>query len=382
MAASPFRVGGPVTGEFFTNRSGEVNELLNAMRHPTRLLIRGARRQGKTSAMAQAGRRFREAGGILLWADLSTIATFSDLRDRLLSSLPKGFFGILEGLPDLVPILEVVVSDPATGALAYRFRTGTARRQDPGVREQVRLLLRAIDQRRGEIAKPIAIVLDEIQAVLSISEERPDWFLRDLMQSAPDISFLCAGSQPSILEAMANEKDAAFFRFFALGPVFGPMDKDHLANWIAHRMTEAGVACGVKSAMAIARIGDRTQDIIQYADAVFSESRATGRVDEATLDNALRSLLRKEHDRYLRVWEALSSNQRIGLRAIASGIEDLFAHDNQIGLAPSSLHRVVGALRNRRILADGPPEPEIDDPLFREWILRYAMPGSVMEDVL
>jgi hypothetical protein len=377
MGASPFRVGGPVTGEFFTDRADEVSEILRAMKEPTRMLIRGPRRQGKTSAIAQAGRRFREEGGILIWVDVSTIATLTDLRGRLLSSLPTGFFGLFEGLQKLVPILEVVLADPSTGAQSYRFRPGIARRREPGVREQIRILLESIDRRRSAIKRPVAVVLDEIQAVLSLNEEGADWYLRDLMQSAPEVSFLCAGSQPTILEAMVNEKEAAFFRFFTTGPRFDPIDKDHMGNWIAHRMTEAGVTCDRTQAEAIAAIGDRTQDIIQFADEVFSRGQGSGRVDDGVLKEALRSILRKEHERYLRIWEGLTSNQRVGLRAVAAGIRNLFAHDSGLPIPPSSLHRVLEALHSRRILTDGAPREEVDDPFFREWILRYAMPDSV-----
>ncbi len=376
MGASPFRVGGPVTGEFFTDRAQEVNEILRAFRQPTRMLVRGARRQGKTSAIAQAGRRFRDEGGILLWADLSTIATFTDLRDRILSSLPTGFFGLFEGLQKLTPILDVVLLDPSTGAQSYRFRPGAARKQEPGVREQIRILLESIEVRRRSLGKPVAIVLDEIQAILSINEEGADWFLRDLMQSVPEISFVCAGSQPSILEAMANQKEAAFFKFFLPGPRFDPIDKDHLATWIAHRMRDAGVMCQPHHATAIAEFGDRTQDIVQYADEVYSYGQGTGQVHDGVLEDALRSLLRKEHERYLRIWESLTSNQRLGLRAIASGTENLYAHDSGLPIPPSSLHRVVEALHRRRILTDSAPKEEIDDPFLREWVLRYAMPES------
>jgi len=382
MELSPFRVGGPVTGEFFTDRAEEVSEILRAMRQPTRLLVRGPRRQGKTSAMAQAGRRFKDEGGILLWADLSTIATLSDLRDRLLSSLPSAFFGAFEGLQRLVPILEIVLVDPALGTQTYRFRPGAARRQEPGVREQIRILLESIDRRRKALGKPVTVVFDEIQAILTLKEEAADWFLRDLMQSAPDISFLCAGSQASILEAMAGEKDAAFFRFFTVGPRFDPMEKNHLATWIAQRLTDAGVRCSRSQAMAIVRIGDRTQDIIQYADAVFSHGQGSGRADDHVLAEALDSLLRKEQERYLRAWEGLTPNQRIALRAIASGVRNLHAHDSGLPLAASSLHRAVEALHSRGILEDGGPHVRIDDPFFREWILRYAMPDSVPDGVL
>ncbi len=107
----------------------------------------------------------------------------------------------------------------------------------------------------------------------------------------------------------------------------------------------------------------------------------SGRADGGALEEALQSLLRKEHERYLRTWENLTSNQRIGLRAIASGVENLFAYDSGLPIGPSSLHRVVEALHSRRILTDGARQEEIDDPYFREWILRYAMPDSVPGDL-
>jgi len=161
-----------------------------------------------------------------------------------------------------------------------------------------------------------------------------------------------------------------------------PIDKDHLGPWIAHRLTEAGVACDRAHGMAIAGIGDRTQDIIQYADEVFSRGQGSGQADDGVLEEALRSLLRKEHERYLRTWENLTSNQRIGLRAIASGVKNLYAHGSGLPIPPSSLHRVVEALHSRRILTDGVGDEEVDDPFFREWILRYAMPDSVPHELL
>lgn len=40
------------------------------------------------------------------------------------------------------------------------------------------------------------------------------------------------------------------------------------------------------------------------------------------------------------------------------------------------------ALHSRGILTDGASKKEIDDPFFREWILRYALPESVPEGLL
>jgi len=142
-----------------------------------------------------------------------------------------------------------VLSDPSTGTQRHGFRTGTARKQDPGFREQIRSLLDSTDRRRKVLGGPVAVVLDEVQVILSVDEEGADWFLRDLMQPTPKVNFLCA-------------------------------------------------------------------------------------------------------------------------------------HGSGLPIRPSSFHRVVEALRSPRILTDGAGKEEIDDPFFRAWILRNALPDSVPRDLL
>jgi hypothetical protein len=377
---SPFRVGGPVTGEFFTDRAEEVEEIYRAMRSPTRLLVRGHRRQGKTSAIAQAARRLRAEGGVVLWADLATVARLSDLRDRLLSSLPPGFFGTVERLKKLDPVLEVLL-DPATGHHTYRFRMLPRPADVVGVREQTRLLVEAIDEHVAETSRPLAVVLDEVQAVTLLDEERVDWFLRDLMQSAAHLSFICAGSQPSLLRAVSEERHSAFFRFFSTGPTFGAIEPEHLSRWIASRLTSAGVRCSDDEAGRIVAIGDRTQDVMQLADAIYAAGEGPGRVDAGVREAALSRLLQKESARFLTLWSELTSNQRVVARALASGATNLYAQDTGLPVASSSIHRSVEGLRKKGLLVDAPGRERLDDPFFGEWILRFAMADSVPEGV-
>ncbi|NIQ53361.1 MAG: hypothetical protein GWN71_07975 [Gammaproteobacteria bacterium] len=194
------------------------------------------------------------------------------------------------------------------------------------------------------------------------------------------MSFICAGSQPSVLRAMTEDRHAAFFRFFSPGPSFGPMDRDHLGRWIASRLTGAGVRCSENEGQTIAAIGDRTQDIVLFADEVYAAGQASGRVDETVLGAALDALIRKESDRYQRLWNDLTSNQRVVARALASGVTGLYAHDRGLPIAGSSVHRAVEGLRKKDVLLDAPGPETIDDPFFREWILRFAMADSVPDE--
>lgn len=379
---SPFRVGGPVTGEFFTDRAEEVERIHEAMRTPTRLLVRGLRRQGKTSAIAQAGRRFRDEGGTLLWVDLSTAARLEDLRDRLVSSIPGGFFGRFEGLRKLAMVMEVRI-DPASGAQTYVFRVERAKRADaggPGVREQLRILLEAVGARAAE-DRPVAVVIDEVQALHDLGEDRVDWLLRDLMQATPEVSFICAGSQPSIVHAM-TEKDAAFYRFFTPGPSFGPIDRDHLATWIADRMKVAGVACPRDVAERILeRAGERTQDVMLLAQETFRTGAASGEATLETVEESVSAIAAREADRFGTLWDGLTRNQRLVVRALASGVEDPFAHGSIPDVAPGSIQRALEGLGKRNVLMDVPSAYRLDDPFFAAWALRYAMPDSVPREL-
>jgi len=52
----PFRIGERVSGESFTDRAEEVKRIHRAIRDPSRLLVCGPRRMGKSSAIQRRGR--------------------------------------------------------------------------------------------------------------------------------------------------------------------------------------------------------------------------------------------------------------------------------------------------------------------------------------
>ena len=54
---NPFRVHGVVEGDFFTNRTDEIDKISRALTEPgSKLLVYGPRRMGKTSAILEAVR--------------------------------------------------------------------------------------------------------------------------------------------------------------------------------------------------------------------------------------------------------------------------------------------------------------------------------------
>jgi len=143
MPDNPFRIGTHVTGEHFTDRAAEVTRIRYAMRQPTRLLVFGPRRMGKSSAIAVAEERARKDGVLVVRADLSTASALVDVANRLLRSLSaqrkKGWLTDLAGRLQLKlgsVTIEKITAKAEQGRIEF---TGTGIQHGNGVRARFRL---------------------------------------------------------------------------------------------------------------------------------------------------------------------------------------------------------------------------------------------------
>jgi hypothetical protein len=376
-------VGEQVTGEFFTDRSDEVERILRALREPTRLLVYGERRQGKSSAIRQACVRFEEAGGLALWVDVATASNFGEIARRLLAAVPyrwrwrEALQERLLGSRLRIELHADVRGQPALGLLLEPRPMDGAHG-----REELRRSLEALDALAAEREAPVAVVLDEFQHVGGLVE-RGEWFLRDLIQTSHHLSYVCAGSRTALIRELVAP-EGAFHRFFeplALGPV----DPTHLASWIESRMEGAGVRCepGVGAAI-IERVGPRTQDCLQLARAVYHHALAQDGAGTEDVEVALRQTVLEDGDRFGTLWRSFAPSQQAVLRALAAGADQLYAADTarRFGLPTSgTIRKAVLALGDRGWVAEGPSGPALDDPFFRQWIVLRAMPGGGYDPV-
>lgn len=371
----PFRVGEQVTGAFFTDRQAEVRRILDAMRTPTRLLVYGERRQGKSSAIRQAALRATRSGVLILWADVSTAADLGEVARRIVAGVPfRWRWREQLQLLLLQSNLRVEARVDGAGRPVLSLAASLAP-PDPGrARDDLERVVRALDTLAAERGQGVALVLDEFQEV-DVLQPRGGWILRDLMQTTHHLSFICAGSRLSLVDRLIAP-DGPFHRFFETLSV-GPIDPDHLARWMESRMEGAGaeVEAGVGAAI-LERAGPRTQDALQLARAVFLVGAMTGRVGVAEVDAAFRRSVLEDGDRFETLWSGLADSHRRILRAVASGEVHLASQEvrARFGLpTTAAVSKAVRVLRERRHLTTGEP-PRVDDPFFREWILLRAMP--------
>ena len=377
MDPQPFRIGEHVTGSHFTDRQSEVRRVVEAMGAPSRLLLYGERRQGKSSIMRQAERRASRNGVLVAWNDVATAAGLEEVSQRLLASLPFEWRWREELQQRLVRAqFRVEAKVDALGRPALALVPALRPLGDVEARTQLEGIVHTLDRIAEERAQKIAIVLDEFQAIERLSP-RGGWILRDLMQTTHHLSWICAGSELSLIENLIGE-DGPFYRFFESIAV-GPIDAGHLASWIEARLSGAGLQVEPGMGAEIIRLaGPRTQDCLQLARAVFSEAGMHGNAGAREVMAALRRTVLADGDRFQTLWENVADSHRRVLRAIAAGESQLTATHvrDRYGLPTSgAVTKAIRVLRERRYLRSREPHA-IDDPFFREWILLRAMPDG------
>lgn len=376
---NPFRTGERVSGYHFADREAEVARIRAAMLSASSLLVYGPRRMGKSSAIwnaAESARRSRPKP-IIVTADVATATNLYDVSARLLRSLYRETRWLKLRLEDLLGGLAPRVTvklDEQGGPPAITF--GLDRRT--AGEEERRRAFEGVVERLSHIGRdakrPVAVVLDEFQAIRDFAGESLEWHLRDVMQRHGELAFVCAGSQESLIHGMIGPR-RAFYKMFELLPL-GPIAPATFARWLDERLARGGgVGSGDGDGVGLELVrlaGPRTQDVIQVARQLYFRGLALGRPVEAsdvlpTIDEVVRNetpLLRS-------LWNELSAQQQDVLRVVSLGVEQLTSatvRDRYALPGASSVHKAVETLIGRGLLVRGEDGVGFDSPFFRRWV--------------
>lgn len=382
---NPFRIEGVVEPPFFTDRAVEVKRIRAALeRPPSKLLVYGPRRMGKTSALHVARREVERAGGAVVFADLSTASGAADMANRVLGAatraLGRSWSDFLGDLTTRLQVRVQLVPDPTTGLAIPTVEAGLRSRSEAEQVDGFVSVLDALESMAERRGATLGMVLDEFQELHRFGGKASEWRLRGAIQHHGRIGYVLAGSDASLIRAMLGE-DRAFYELF--DPLrFGPMDAVHLARWIDDRLAGAGLRAPGTGARILEVAGDRTRDAIRLARAGWELGRAGGEREATELvRSALERVVAEEDDRMRVTWDGLTELQQNVLRAVAWNHAGLTAGDTleQFGLGHGGTARNSAlALEKRGLLrkADSTVGYAFDSPFARAWVARHALPDA------
>jgi AAA+ ATPase superfamily predicted ATPase len=386
---NPFRIHGVVEGEYFTNRTDEIERMVIALTEPgSKLLVYGPRRMGKTSAILQAIARVNEAGEHAFLADLSTASTAVDMGNKILAEASRVLGKKWKGfISDIVSKLTVSISltpDPRTGTILPSMDFNLRDRNADEQRKTLGSVLDAINEIAGERKITIGIALDEFQEINNFGGETAEWDLRGTIQRHGNVSYLLAGSKEHLVHRMILNK-GALYKIVDKMPL-GPMDVEYFANWIDSRLRSAGIKAAKVGADIVRAAGPRTRDVVQVARKCFDLTNSKGMATSDDIDQAFKDIVDEEYDLLLSHWSSLTAHQQNVLRAVAAGMKGLTTKETLkrfgLGTSGTAVNTANTLIRGGYLIKNDPYSHkrvtsstgyEFDSPFFKSWVMKHTL---------
>lgn len=364
------------------DREDELSRVREALVDPgARLVLYGERRLGKSSVLHEAVRAARGSGHAATLVSFATASSEAEAAQRVLQAL-RAEIGhtwrdLLDDLSRALDLRLELTPDPASGqpSVRLRFTRGTGG-APPRVLAEV---LDVIHARLEADGGRLGLCIDEFQRIHEWGGEDAEWALREAIQGHPRLSYVFAGSRRSLIEAMVSGKGRALWKQADVLP-FGPIPRETLARWIWSRTRATG---GEISRAAAERVVDlawpRTRDVVQLARATWPGPGGEATPDAA--EAAFERLVEEQAALYERIWRSLGAREQDVLRVFAAAerAEDvqITAADTlaRFDLGPkSTVMSAVGRLVDSEVLVSVERGYAFDDPFFRRWVQRHAVP--------
>lgn len=378
---NPFRIGGLVTDEFFTDRAEERRRIRRALTEPqAHLLVFGPRRMGKSSTLLVVQQELEQEERPVLMADLSTASAVADMSNRILQAatraLGKRWTDLIPELLRRVQLSMSVKLDPHSGLPVPSVNASLREAGLEAQRASLAAVLDAIEALATARRTHVGIVLDEFQEIHRFGAESAEAHLRGVIQRHRRVSYVLAGSDERLIQAMTG-RARPFYRL--LDPLhIGPIDPGHMARWIESRMQGAGVRPARELGALVVRVaGPRTRDIVQLARATFAAGSATGAASEDTVTAAFRQIALDEDAPIRALWEGLSPLQQNVLRALAvqhTGLTTKAVRARFALGASGAATKAAQTLVERDLLVKEAAGYSFDSPFLRAWVLLHALP--------
>ena len=350
---NPFKFGTIVEAEYFTDRVEEVKYIRHFVESANHLILISPRRFGKSSVVAKA---LKQSGRKSITVNLQQVTSVADFSAKLL----REFFKIhpLERIRHLIShfrIIPTLTTNPMTGLMDVSFQ--------PGVDASILLedVMALIENTHSQQDR-IIIVLDEFQEILELAP-RLDKKLRAIMQKQEHINYILLGSQESMMTDIFEKKKSPYYHFGEMMRL-GKLPREDFHRYLSERLKTRFADYHEELAN---RILDYTGCHPYYSQqlAAYVWNISVLQPDsENPLEDAIEHIVITHGLDYERLWMNFKRTNKWILQTLAKN------RALQTSEYPTST--IYSALK--RMQKDGyviySDHYEIEDPFFKEWILR------------
>lgn len=327
-------------------------------------VLHAPRRFGKTTALKQLLAAAEGRGLIGVMIDLSDILSVTDVAARLEQAL-RALPGDLRRL--ISKELGGVSINVAIAGVSISRRTPSP---DPiaAVHTLLELPAEIARRRKGRVI----VVFDEFQALVAL--KGLDGVFRSHIQHHSEVSYVFAGSEPSMLRALFEDRAR---------PLYGQAERLRLEqldvapahDFIAARFSATGKSAGDAAIELVLAADGHPQRLMLLAHVLWNRVPADGEATITDVRGAYNEALRMVDPELRYLWDSLTPNERRVLAALASSFSP-FQREAQAltGLSTrSSAARAIQTLETKAIIERTEEDNlRILDPLLSGWVRRHG----------
>jgi hypothetical protein len=379
-ASNPFQFGRELTPSELIDRVAEVTAVTNAMTRGGKLFLVGPRRYGKTSILRAAEERVTRGKGIVLRYDAEAFTSVELLAARILVDSAASVTSALDKVAGAIREFFQSVR-PAANYDATENKWSVTLAGAPGRPTGAPLLadvLDGVERAARKRKKPVALVIDEFQKVITLGGADAEAQIRAAIQRHRAVGYVFAGSNTRLLADMTSDPRRPFSK---LGEVrfVGVLPRDEFSAFLEDGFAASAIRVAPGAVDAILDLAEEVPYNVQLlAHECWEECRGarTVRLTPELVRKARDTAALRNDPLYSQLWNSLSATQQKALLAFLREKDSAGLTSTEVSrrysIAVPSMQKALEALETKGIIREeqsfGAARLRLEDPLFGAWV--------------
>lgn len=354
---NPFKFGVLVDNEFFTDRVDELKEVLMSLNSENHLILISPRRFGKSSLVSKA---VKTSGRPCISLNMQNMLSVDDFASKLLRELFRLY--PIERIKHLMThfrIIPTISTNPMTNMLDVSFQ--------PVVNSMVLLEdAMALIEKVSSEDKRLIVVFDEFQEIMNIRKGL-DKQLRSIMQEQEHLNYILLGSQESMMTEIFERKKSPFYHFGKMMHL-DKIPYDDFKAYVSERLplnNQEELNGIVDEILAFTSLHPY---YTQQLSAQVWEMMTYDNLVDGVVNEAVSKIVRTHDLDFERLWLNFNRTDRSIMLSLSKGSNPLQNRQVATSTSFSGIKRLMKAGYVIRV-----NDYEIEDPFFKEWIIRFCV---------
>lgn len=379
-ARNPFQFGRELGLDELVDRRDELALVRRTIENGGKLFLIGPRRFGKTSILRAAEDELTAAGTTVLRIDAEAYESIDLLARALLITATRALSGSLERAGDLLrrffgTLRPELTFDPTDQSFSVSLGN-SGRGRDAELPTLVEVL-DGIERLAAEAGRPVAVILDEFQHIVTEGGPAAERQLRAAVQRHEHVGYVFAGSKTRLLADMTGNPGRPFYNLGERHFV-GPIPRDDFLAFLHDGFTATGFRVTDEALVAILDLAeDVPYNVQQLAHQCWETLRVTPgeSLTRAAVAVARTRIVRANDPFYTKIWIDLRAPQKKAVKAvIREGGVDLYSASvsRRYRIPTATMQHALATLESdgviRAVQQEGIVRYRLEDPFFATWL--------------